>query len=125
MLFRSRVFRLIYSANPQNPQGLFSLDKGLYTASVEAGSVLSMAKSRCLLGGESVNGHAGVPKEDIPALSPSHLEAEFPQHAPALFDLIHQTEKAMQPEHGGLYTIHSQQPGMGYGQESAMQKALD
>lgn len=120
-----RVFRLIYSANPQNPQGLFSLDKGLYTASVEAGSVLSMAKSRCLLGGESVNGQAGVPKEDIPALSPSHLEKEFPQHAPALFDLIHQTEKAMQPEHGGIYTVHGQQPGMGYGQESAMQKALD
>lgn len=105
-----RTFRMLYSANPQNPQGLFSLDNSLYTASVEAGSVLSMAKSRCLLNGETVSGQAGVPPKDIPALSPRYLEAEFPQYAPALFDLIHQTEQAMQPEHEGLYTVRTQPP---------------
>lgn len=116
-----RAFRVLYSANPRNPQGLFSLDKGLYTASVEAGSVLSIAKSRCLLNGETVNGHKGVPLEDVPALSPSHLEEEFPQHAPALFDLIHQTEKAMQPEREGLHAVKA----LSSYSEGEMPKAVD
>lgn len=120
-----RAFRLLYSANPQNPQGLFALDKALYTASVEAGSVLSMAKSRCLLTGEPVNGHKGVPKEDLPVLAPRSLEEEYPQYAPALFDLIRQTERSMQPEHGGLYAARSQQPGISYGPEASIRKAVD
>lgn len=120
-----RAFRVLYSAGPRNPQGLFSLDRGLFTASVEAGMVLSMAKSRCLLNGESVNGRQGVAKEDIPALSPGLLEEEFPQHAPALFDLIHRTEQAMQPERESLYTVRSQQPGSPYAAGEDVQKTAD
>ncbi len=104
-----RVFRVLYSANPQAPQGLFRLDKNLYTASVEAGSMLAMAKSRCLLNGEMVSGHKGVSREEAPALSPLALEKEFPQYAPALFDLIHQTELAIQPEPESLYTVRQQE----------------
>lgn len=119
-----RAFRVLYSANPQNPQGLFSLDHRLFTASVEAGMVLSVAKSNCLLSGEPVNGSQGVPKEDLPALSPSVLTEEYPQHAPALFDLIHNTEKAMQPEREGLHAVHAPQPGVPYApQEEQLRKA--
>lgn len=90
-----RVFRVLYSGNPQNPQGLFSLENALYNASVDAGSVLSMARSRYLLGSRS----------DNPALSPATLEEEFPQHAPALFELIRQTEEAMPPEREPLRAV--------------------
>lgn len=119
-----RAFRVLYSANSRNPQGLFSLDRGLYTASVEAGMVLSMAKSRCLLEGEPVNGHRGVPRADIPALSPTSLEEEFPQHAPALLDMVHHTELAMQPDHESSYSVRTQQPGIPYPAED-MRKAVD
>ena len=118
-----RAFRVLYSSNPQNPQGLFSLDRRLFTASVEAGMVLSVAKSRCLLSGEPVGGQEGVPPEDLPVLSPSSLAEEFPQHAPGLFDLIRNTERAMQPERDALYTVRSQQPRV-YGPEE-MPKAVE
>ena len=82
---------------------------GLTPIAPEAGSMLAMAKSRCLLNGEMVSGHKGVSREEAPALSPLALEKEFPQYAPALFDLIHQTELAIQPEPESLYTVRQQE----------------
>ena len=81
--------------------------------------VLSEAKSRCLLSGESVNGQEGVQKEDLPALSPRSLSQEFPQHAPALFDLIHNTEHTMQTGYEGPIPLKAQPPLRPFQEEAA------
>lgn len=102
-----RAFRLLYSANPRNLQEIFSLDSRLFTASVDAGMVLSMAKSTCLLGGEPVGDSEGVPQEALPGLSPGILLKKYPRQAPALFELIRNTEQEAQAEREPLHEVHA------------------
>lgn len=88
-----KSFRLLYSSNPKNPMGIFSLNPGLTDATM--GSLLSMAeaRSRYVLSGENIGSRQGVPKENIPSLTPETLLQNYPDLAPSLFDLIKRIEK--------------------------------
>lgn len=90
-----KVFRVLYSSNPKNPQGTFSLDSRLFGASVESAMAMAEAKSRYILSGEDLEGCKGVKKDAIPTLTPEILANEFPQLSPSLFDLIKNTEKSV------------------------------
>lgn len=90
-----KVFRILYSSNPKNPQDTFSLDSRLFGALVESTIAMSEAKSRYLLSGESIDGHEGVRKEALPTITPETLMRDFPQSASSLFDLIKNTEKSV------------------------------
>lgn len=89
-----KIFRVLYSANRKNPQGLFELDRRLFGATIESCLAMSEAKSRYILGGESVDGNPGVKKESLLSVTPDSLLKEFPSCAPALFDLIKNVESA-------------------------------
>lgn len=91
-------FRVLYSSNPQNPQGTFSLDRRLFDATINSCMAMSEARSRYILGGDRLAGAAGVKRSSIPSMTPESLIREFPQTAPSLFDLIWNTEQAAQRE---------------------------
>lgn len=93
-----KVFRVLYSSNPKNPQGAFALDSRLFDASVDSSMAMAEAKSRYILSGESIDGCAGVKKDAIPAITPETLTKEFPQSASSMFDLIKNTEEAVKTE---------------------------
>ncbi len=90
-----KSFRLLYSSNPQNPKGMFSLNPRLFGASMESTMAMAEAKSRYVLSGESIGSRKGVEKDAIPALTPETLLRDYPDLAPSLFDLIKRTEKAV------------------------------
>lgn len=96
-----RIFRALYSANPQNPLGTFELDPALYGALTEAAMALAEAQARALLKGKNPAGGEAVKKDALPALTPESLEKEFPQYASSLFDLIKSTEQAIKGQWGG------------------------
>lgn len=89
-----KIFRVLYSSNPKNPQGIFSLDFPLFGATLQSCIAMSEAKSRYILSGEAIGGSAGVKKDAIPALTPESLLRDYPEYAPSLFDLIKKTENS-------------------------------
>lgn len=93
-----KSFRVLYSSNPKNPQGTFSLDRRLFGATLESCMAMSEARSRYILSGDGLNGAAGVKRGSIPTLTPEALVREFPQAAPSLFDLIRNTERIAKGE---------------------------
>lgn len=94
-----KVFRVLYSSNPRNPQGAFTLPTRLAGATIESSMAMSEAKSRYILSGEGINGNQGVKKDSLPVITPESLTKEYPQYAPSLFDLIKNTEKSAMSEH--------------------------
>lgn len=86
------AFRLLYSANPKNPAGLFETEAGLSEAVTSGKMQLSLARSRMLLAGEKSRGGDAIPKDALPALNSKALSAAYPEWAPSLFALIRNTE---------------------------------
>ena len=85
-------FRVLYSSNPKNPQGAFALDGRMFDATINSCMAMCEARSRCILSGDRSSGATGVKRNSIPSITPETLLQEFPQAAPSLFDLIHNTE---------------------------------
>lgn len=86
------AFRMLYTANPKNPTGLFETSGSLSEALSNGKMQLSLAKSRMLLAGEKTDGDDAVKKDDLPALNSESLSTEYPDRAPSLFALIRNTE---------------------------------
>lgn len=93
-----KSFRMLYSANPKNPLGTFSLDPRLFSATVESCMAMAEAKSRYILSGEGISGYEGVKREALPVINPEALLKEYPEFAPSLFDLIKNVERATHSE---------------------------
>ncbi len=89
-----KMFRVLYSSNPKNPQSAFELDSRLFGATIESAMAMSEAKSRYILSGESIDGNQGVKRELLPLTNPDTLEKDFPRYAPSLFELIRNTERS-------------------------------
>ena len=70
-----KIFRLLYSANPKNPQGLFA--------------------AACLISGEAVEDLQPLEKEKAPNLSPESITKKYPSFAASLFNLIQNVEQKM------------------------------
>lgn len=94
-----KMFRMLYSAHGKNPQELFSLSPQLCNPQAEAHMVMEEAKAHHLLEGNSLEDAAGVSQNTLPILNPDKLLREFPQHAPALFELVQKTEQTISGKH--------------------------
>lgn len=91
-----KMFRLIYSANPQNPTGLFSIDHHLYMGFSSAQQNIAEAKALSLSLGNSDNRYDGLNKELAPRLSPEIITEKFSTYATSLLNLIQAAESNMQ-----------------------------
>lgn len=90
-----KAFRIIYSANPKNPQGMFvaphGLDKGLSDAALS----IAQANAEYVASGEDLEQEKGLKKEQAPLLSPELLQEQYPLFAGSLFHLVQSAESRM------------------------------
>lgn len=90
------AFRQLYGANPRNPGAMFSVDEYLYLSASTASLTRSLAVAGQLARGNRVNGEEGVDPEQLPAILPDDLTAQYPQFANSLLNLLHTAEKNIQ-----------------------------
>ena len=87
------VFRRLYSANPKNPQALFSVEDYMYEAAALGAVGRSVARAGRLAAGHSVEGNPGVEPEGMPAILPDDLTAQYPHFAASLLNMLRMAEK--------------------------------
>lgn len=90
-----KSFRLLYSANSKNPQGLFSIPPKLSSGRSCAAQDIALSNAQCLAGGDDVEDMKGMEKGKMPAISPEKISEEYPLFSTSLFNLIQNAEVRM------------------------------
>ena len=90
-----KSFRLLYSANQKNPQGLFSVPLKLGGGRSRAAQDIALANAECLASGDDVDEIQGMEKGQMPAISPEKISEEYPLFSASLFNLIQNAETLM------------------------------
>lgn len=90
-----KAFRLLYSANGKNPQGLFSVPQRLSNGRSNAAQEVAISNAEALACGEDIEDMEGLKKDQAPPLSPEQLSEEYPLFASSLFNLIQNAEGRM------------------------------
>ncbi len=89
------AFRFIYSANPKNPQGLFSISSNAYKAYSNASLCLTELDIKNNI--SNTTRYKENKSNDIKklSLSPSKISENYPLHASSLYNLIQASEKSI------------------------------
>lgn len=90
-----QAFRIIYSSNPKNPQGLFAAPEKLERGLTGAAQCVAEANAQCIAQGEDAGELKALKKDQAPALSPEILSREYPMFSGSLFNLIQSAEARM------------------------------
>lgn len=90
-----KAFRLLYSANPKNPQGMFAAPENLYNGLADAVQSIAQANAACLAGGEKAGDMEGLEKGTAPVMTPDTIAKDYPLFAASLMNLIQNTENRM------------------------------
>lgn len=93
-----KAFRILYSANSKNPQGMFAVSPKLYDGLADAVQCIAEANAKCLASGDSVDDMKGIGHGKAPNLSPELITEKYPLHSTSLFNLIQTTEERMLPK---------------------------
>ncbi len=88
-----KMLRLIYSANPKNPQAMFSVIPELYSGLSSALQTIIETNAKRIAEGKPADGFQGVDQAQTPALSPDVISRQYPELAPSLYNLIQKTEE--------------------------------
>lgn len=90
-----RAFRLLYSANTKNPQGLFCVPPRQSAGRAAAAQEIALSNAACLLAGEKIDDMDPVEKGSAPASSPEKIGESYPLFSSSLFNLIQSSENRM------------------------------
>ncbi len=90
-----KIVRMLYSANPKNPQAMFSVVPEMYTGLSTALQSITETNAKCLSSGKSAGGFSGFETSSAPSLSPDVISKHYPEAAPSLYNLIQKTEEKM------------------------------
>lgn len=94
-----KMFRELYSANPKNPDGLFSTDSPVYEALSTATMIIGQMKVRCTALGIETEGIPPFKLQEMLETSPEKLANEYPLFATSLSNLIKTVETLMGTRH--------------------------
>ena len=86
------VFRQLYSANPKNPEALYSVPRYLFQPSLTGELGRTAAVIGRLASGHDVAGEEGLPAADAPLISSDTIAADYPLFASSLFNLLKNAE---------------------------------
>ncbi len=90
-----KAFRILYSANSKNPQGLFAVPQKLSTGLSSASQDTAEAYALSLSAGEPVEDMEPLDKALAPSLSPEQIAEKYPLFSSSLFNLIQSAEMRM------------------------------
>lgn len=89
------VFRILYSSNPKNPRGMFSVAEHIYRGRSHALQALSESNIENLSLGLPIVEYRGMEKNTVIELSPEIISEQYSQLSSSLFNLIQNTEEKM------------------------------
>ncbi len=89
------IFRILYSSNPRNPQGIFSVAEHIYKGRVHALQLLSESNIENLSAGMPIIEYKGLERTNRIELSPEIISEQYSALASSAFNLIQNTEEKM------------------------------
>lgn len=95
MLSVYKMFRILYSMNPKNPQGLFATSNNLYNGLSSAAQCIAESTASCIASQNKTPGVKCIEKENIIDLNPDIISKEYPLLASSLYNLIQSSETRM------------------------------
>lgn len=90
------IFRIIYSSNPKNPRGIFSVADHIYLGRSHALQALSESNIENLAKGLPIFEYKGVEKNTVIELSPEIISEQYSRLSSSLFNLIQNSEDKME-----------------------------
>lgn len=93
-----KMFRLLYSANPHNPQAMFSLPYELYNGYSSAYQSIKETEAIALAKGTIINEVQPISKNDAPLLSQEILSQKYPIYSTSMLNLIRIVESNIRPQ---------------------------
>ncbi|MBR2177387.1 MAG: helix-turn-helix transcriptional regulator [Clostridia bacterium] len=88
-----KMLRTVYSANPKNPQAMFSVNSEMYSGLSSALMNIIETNATQISSGKPADGFQGMDNMAAPNLSPEVFSNQFPESAPSLYNLIQKTEE--------------------------------
>ena len=98
MLSVYKMFRMLFSANPKNPQSTFSVPESVYARYTDAEMAYIEAHIAAMLSGTASGRFQSVSNADKPEISNQKVGEEYPLYATSLFNLIQLAEKTIQSD---------------------------
>lgn len=92
MLAVYQAFRVLYAANPHNPQGVFGVHARLAGGLANAAMEVARANAGCIAGGENAGPLVKLADPEALALSSETLKERYPYFQQSLFNLIQRAE---------------------------------
>ena len=92
MMAVSKMFRLLYSAEPHNAPGLFGIEQRRWPGYSDAVMRVAEANVESLLAGQDLDGAEGLKDLSCMAMTTESLSREFPLYTPSLLNLIKTSE---------------------------------
>ncbi len=92
MLSVYKVFRHVYSANRQNDQNFFMINKTIAPCACDAAMSIAEAKLKAAAMGVSIEGEDSVEENSSPEINTQSLAAEYPQYYSSTVNLIKNSE---------------------------------
>lgn len=86
------IFRIIYSSNPKNPRGIFSVAQHLYKGRLHALQNLCESNAENLADGLPIGEYKGLERATFIELSPEIINEQYSRLSSSLFNLIQNTE---------------------------------
>lgn len=92
MMAVSKMFRLLYSAEPHNAPGLFGIEQRRWPGYSDAVMRVAEANVESLLAGQDLDGAEGLKDPSCMTMTTESLSREFPLYTPSLLNLIKTSE---------------------------------
>ena len=98
MLAVYRVFRIVYSANPKNQNGLFTVPKQVASHYAAAAMAVSEANAAAVASGDALEGQEPLKEVESLAIPSESLNQTYPMFASSLMNLIQNSESKITKE---------------------------
>lgn len=98
MLAVYRVFRIVYSANPKNQNGMFTVPKQVASSYAAAAMAVSEANAAAVASGNALEGQEPIEETAALAITTESLNQTYPMFASSLMNLIQNSESKMGKE---------------------------
>ena len=98
MLAVYRVFRVVYSANPKNQNGMFTVPKQVASHYAAAAMEISEANAAAVISGDVLEGQEPLEEVDALAITTESLNQTYPMFVSSLLNLIQNSEAKITKE---------------------------